>query len=91
MSRSYLYSLIIMAVLPVFVLASLWIADLRREFEQRSEAWRRTYVETQKQMLMRRVGDVLDNLAFESASIETSSSKSIMASRNWTACCTRRA
>jgi PAS domain S-box-containing protein len=71
MSRSYLYSLIVMAVLPVFVLASLWIADLRREFEQRSEAWRRTYVETQKQMLMRQVGDVLDNLAFESASIET--------------------
>jgi PAS domain S-box-containing protein len=71
MSRSYLYSLIVMAVLPVFVLASLWIADLQREFEQRSEAWRRTYVETQKKTLMRQVGDVLDNLAFESASIET--------------------
>jgi PAS domain S-box-containing protein len=72
MSRSYLYSLIVMAVLPVFVLASLWIADLQREFEQRSEAWRRTYVETQKRALTRQVGDVLENLAFESASIETS-------------------
>ena len=70
MSRSYLYSLIVMAVLPVFVLASLWIADLQREFEQRSEAWRRTYVETQKRALTRQVGDVLDNLAFESANIE---------------------
>jgi PAS domain S-box-containing protein len=60
-----------MAVLPAFVLATLWIADLRREFEQRSETWRRTYVEAQKQALTRQVRDVLENLAFESASIES--------------------
>ncbi|HSB96537.1 MAG TPA: cache domain-containing protein, partial [Spongiibacteraceae bacterium] len=70
MSHTYLYSLIAMAVLPVFLLAYLWIADVQREFERQSEAWRSTYIETQKQSLVRQVSDVIDNLEFERAGIE---------------------
>jgi len=72
MIHTYLYSLIAMAVLPISLLAYLWISDLQREFDRQSQAWRRTYIETQQQALARQVSDVVDNLEFERTGIDAS-------------------
>jgi PAS domain S-box-containing protein len=72
MSHTYLFSLIAMAVLPVCALAYLWVADLHREFDRQSVAWRRTVIETQQHSLARQVNDVIDNLEFERAGSDAS-------------------
>src|SRR6185436_20337421 len=71
MSQTYLLSLVVMAMLPVALLGSLWISDQRRQFEEQSNIWRQTYIETQQSVLRQRVDSIVESLEFERAAIDT--------------------
>ena len=71
MSQTYLLSLVVMAMLPVALLGSLWISDQRRQFEEQSNIWRQTYIETQQSVLRQRVDSIVESLEFERVAIDT--------------------
>ncbi len=70
MSQSYLLGLVTLATVPVMLLGYLWVSEQRQRFEELSERWRATYIETQQQALRRRVSDIIDNLDFEREALE---------------------
>lgn len=65
MSQTYLLGLVTMATLPAMLLGYLWISEQHRRFDEQSSSWRATYIETQQQVLRRRVADIVGNLEFE--------------------------
>lgn len=70
MSHAYLRSLVMLATVPVMLLGYVWISEQHRRFEEQSDSWRATYIETQQQALRRRVADIVGNLDFERESLD---------------------
>lgn len=70
MSRTYLLSLVIMAMLPVMLLGYLWVREQYRQFEEQSHSLRSAYIDGRAQLLRREVFNAIDYMEFQRSELD---------------------